>query len=217
VEIFTRPPSGESRQAMEKPIDSIITEFQQGRDSQRNFQLLFERFYDRVWRFFQRKGFSPEDSEELTQEVFLSVYKGLTELRGPEQFQSWLFAVARNTYVNELERLHARKREGVQVSLEEEVGEGEDLTLAERLPAGPGSIPIETILDRERIETLHEAMMQLPEQMRRCVQFRVLQDASYQEIATVMEISINTVKAHLFKARETLRERLRPYFAEVDF
>jgi len=202
---------------VEKSTESIIAEFQQGADPQRNFQILFERFYPQVCRFFQRKGFLPEDSQELTQEVFLSVYRGLVELRQPEQFQSWLFTVARNTYVNELERLHAKKREAVHVSLDEEIGESGDLTLAERLPAEPRSIPIEMILEQEKTERLREAMMELPEQMRRCVQFRVLQDASYQEIAALMEISINTVKAHLYKAREALKERLSPYFAGMEF
>ena len=126
---------------MEKSTESVIAEFQQGADPQRNFQILFERFYPQVCRFFQRKGFLPEDSQELTQEVLFSVYKGLAELRQPEQFQSWLFTVARNTYVNELERLHAKKREAVQVSLDEEIGESEDLTLAERLAAEPQRHP----------------------------------------------------------------------------
>ena len=202
---------------METSTESIIAEFQQGADPQRNFQILFERFYSQVCRFFQRKGFLPEDSQELTQEVFLSVYKALVELRQPEQFQSWLFTVARNTYVNELERLHAKKREAVHVSLDEEIGGSEDMTLADCLPGEPGAIPIETILEQEKTERLHEAMMELPEQMRRCVQCRVLQDASYEEIATTMGISINTVKAHLFKARDALREKLSSYFAGVDF
>lgn len=76
---------------VEKSTEFAVAEFQQGHDQDRNLQLLFERFYAQVCRFFQRKGFPLEDCQELTQEVFFSVYKGLLELRQAEQFQSWLF------------------------------------------------------------------------------------------------------------------------------
>jgi RNA polymerase sigma-70 factor, ECF subfamily len=59
-------------------------------------------------------------------------------------------------------------------------------------------------------------MRQLPEQMRRCTELRVIHDFSYKEIAELMEISINTVKAHLHQAKKELSERLKPYFGEVE-
>jgi DNA-directed RNA polymerase specialized sigma24 family protein len=52
--------------------------------------------------------------------------------------------------------------------------------------------------------------------MRRCTELRVLYDLSYSEIAGLMKISINTVKAHLHHAKKELRERLKPYFGEVE-
>jgi RNA polymerase sigma-70 factor (ECF subfamily) len=56
----------------------------------------------------------------------------------------------------------------------------------------------------------------LPTQMRRCVQFRAVEDLSYQEIASIMGLSQNTVKAHLYQARKILRDKLEPFFREVD-
>jgi RNA polymerase sigma-70 factor (ECF subfamily) len=75
---------------------------------------------------------------------------------------------------------------------------------------------MEALLEKEKLERLQSALTELPEQMQRCVRLRVAEDRSYQEIADSLGVSINTVKAHLRQARIALRERLAPYFAEVD-
>jgi len=65
------------------------------------------------------------------------------------------------------------------------------------------------------LEKLREALVQLPQQMRRCAQLRVVHDLSYVEIAELMGISVNTVKAHLHQAQKALRAQLSPYFEEI--
>ena len=185
-------------------------------DLEERFRSLFERYYGQVNRFFRRKGMDAEDARDLAQDVFLNVYKNLPGLRQDAQFQSWLFAISANVYKNELERRGARKRASVKVPLEgDSQGVGETPSPASRaVDLRPR--PMEALLEKEKLERLKSALTELPEQMQRCVRLRVAEDRSYQEIADSLGVSINTVKAHLRQARIALRERLAPYFAEVD-
>jgi RNA polymerase sigma-70 factor, ECF subfamily len=191
-------------------VEDVLRDFRLGRNPEDSFRALFTHFYPQVYRFFVRKGLSPEDSKDLTQEVFFSVYKGLRDIQNETQFASWLFTIARNTFTNELEKRHAKKRSGIQVVRTQDSGEDTDL---DHLPARAATDSLQHVLDREKTEKLAAALQTLPPQMRRCVQLRVAEDSTYEEIALVLGISVNTVKAHLHKARKTLQERLASYFA----
>jgi RNA polymerase sigma-70 factor (ECF subfamily) len=70
-------------------------------------------------------------------------------------------------------------------------------------------------LEKEKLEKLREALVHLPQQMRHCAHLRVVHDLSYAEIAAVMGISVNTVKAHLHQAQKALRTQLSSYFEEI--
>jgi len=201
----------------DKTIEELIHKIKQGLNVEENFRRLFERYYAQIYRFFQRKGFSPEDSHELTQETFLSVYKGLKGFRQESPFEHWLFSIAENIWRSELERRKARKRDAPLISLDQEVASGDDeiSPLAARI-ADPAPNQLDRTIEKEKSQKLHEALQHLPEQMRRCTELRVLYDLSYSEIAGLMKISINTVKAHLHQAKKELSERLKPYFGEVE-
>jgi RNA polymerase sigma-70 factor (ECF subfamily) len=75
--------------------------------------------------------------------------------------------------------------------------------------------PAEFVLKKERSEFLHEAIQQLPEQMRRCMHLRVKKDLAPQEIADLLRLSVNTVKAHLQQAQKALRQKLGTTLREV--
>jgi RNA polymerase sigma-70 factor (ECF subfamily) len=72
------------------------------------------------------------------------------------------------------------------------------------------------VLEKEKLDKLYSALNALPEQMRRCVTLRVVEDRKYEEIAQQMGIAVNTVKAHLHRARRVLNERLSPYFGSIE-
>lgn len=195
--------------------EEIIRQLKRAASLEGNFRLLFERYYGRVYRFFRRKGISPEDSRDLTQETFLAVYEGLKDLNQESYFEVWLYRIALNGYRNEIERRRAKKRAGGHASFEEEESS------MDRLPASRGVAdsaagPLDVVLEKERKEKLREALQSLPQQMRRCVHLRVAKELSTREIAAIMCISVNTVKAHLYQAQQALKVRLSPYFGEVD-
>lgn len=176
-----------------------------------DFPAIFARYYPQVCRFFMRRAIPPEDARELAQDVFFSVYRNLTTIADESHFTAWLFTIARNTLVNELERRHARKRSGVHVVIENDAGT-QDMDI---LPSNDTKDALQSILDREKMEKLAAALEDLPAQMKRCVQLRVTSESSYEEIAAVMGLSVNTVKAHLHKARKLLQRKLSPYFSDL--
>ena len=193
----------------------LIREIKQGLNVEDNFHWLFDRHYAQILRFFRRKGFPPEDCRDLTQETFVSVYKGLGALRQEEQFESWLFAIAHNVWCSLLESRSAQKRSAIVLPLEAEVEADGRPSLVARLADASGD-PLSIALEKEKLEKLREALQLLPQQMRRCAQLRVVHDLSYAEIAALMNISVNTVKAHLHQAQKALRARLSSYFAELE-
>lgn len=192
----------------------VIRQIKQGLNVEANFHWLFVRHHAQLRRFFRRKGFDPEACADLTQDVFVSVYKGLKDLRQEEQFESWLFAIAHNVWCSVIESQTAQKRSATVLSLEVD-GESDDRpSIAARL-ADPNADPLNVALQKEKLEKLHEALMHLPKQMRHCAQLRVVHEMSYAEIADLMGISVNTVKAHLHQAQKALRAQLSSYFEEI--
>jgi len=192
------------------PVE-LIREINQGLNVEDNFRWLFERHYSQILRFFRRKGFLPEDCRDLAQETFVSVFKGIKVLRQEEQFESWLFAIAHNVWCDVIESGAAQKRSATVLPLDAENETGDERPLAARI-ADRGADPLAVTLEKEKLEKLREALQHLPQQMRRCAQLRVVHELSYLEIAGLMGISVNTVKAHLHQAQKNLHAQLSSYF-----
>ncbi len=189
------------------PSRRLVELIQAGTGVEADFGRLFELHDRRVRNFFQQRGFSPEDARDLTQDVFLRVFRGIASFRLESGFKTWLFEIADHVYQNELRRRGAGKRKGWEISLE--TG-GKD---EEGKPAGyepPPSEPraLDDVLERERSIALSQAIQALPDQMRTCFLLRYDQGRKYKEIAVLMKISIDTVKAHLFQARKRLKLEL---------
>jgi RNA polymerase sigma-70 factor (ECF subfamily) len=203
----------------DKTTEEIIQDLRRGTVGDDSFRILFDRYCRQVTRFFRRKGLLAEDAEDLTQEVFISVYKSIGGLHDPLQFESWLFRIALNAFRNHLEYGQAKKREGVNVPLPDGYIQGEEnedrLSRATPAEAGYQDDPVQGLIDGERRDAVHAAIATLPEQMRRCVLLRLTYDLTYVEIAPLMEISVNTVKAHLHQARKILAERLESKLGEI--
>ncbi len=170
-------------------------------DAEESFRFLFERYHQPLQRFFARKGFPPEDALDLTQETLLGIYKGVRDFRYEARFETWLYRVATTTYLKRLRTGSAVKRSGIETSYD-------DMAPAQEPPA-PSEDQLENVLDDERRQEMREAIEELPEKMRKALTLRIYQELSYREIATVMKLKINTVKAHLFQAKEKLREKLK--------
>jgi RNA polymerase sigma-70 factor (ECF subfamily) len=169
--------------------------------SEEELKALFDRHYPAVFHFFQNRGVPREDARDLTQETFLRVYRGIGRFRRDASFQTWLFQIATNLWCNDVRRRTAGKREGSEVSLDVLAGKGREV-------AEEPAHPLDGMLAEERRSTLREALAELPPQMRRCVLLRLDRDLKYREIASLMQISVDTVKSQLAQARSRLQARL---------
>lgn len=187
-----------------------IAELRAGARIEANSRRIFDLFYPWVRRFFVRHGYTAQDSEDLAQETFYRVFRQIESFRNESSFKSWLFAVAANLHRNEHRHRHREKRDAPEVSIDvpAEPG-GRPLD-----PPDPEVSPAQAAYENERREALARAVRELPPQMRQVLTFRVDRDLKYREIATVLQISIETVKAHLFQARQRLRAELGEDFGE---
>lgn len=175
------------------------------------FRAVFRHYKPRLLGFFGRRGFSTEDSLDLTQETFISVYKGLEGVRSESALPNWIFTVAANIYRNELRRRSTTMRQATVLSLD---GDDRQGPIVERIP-GDESSSLDRVLEDERSRLLYEAVNDLPARMRQCVMLRIDQGLKYREIAAVLRISVETVKVQLFQARQRLRKILDEHFADI--
>lgn len=182
-------------------IHHAIEAFQAGIDPDRHFQVIFESFYRPLQRFFARKGLSTDVCLDLTQETMVGIYRGLEAYRPEARFETWMYKIATTTYLKFLRSKATAKRSGQEVSADESVG-----------PMDPAMTvdgqQLDTVVWNERREALREAVRELPDQMRKCLTLRVYHELSYRDIATALQVSIETVKAHLHQGRKRLEERL---------
>jgi len=206
-----------SNRLPENKICELIDEIKQGLNEEENFRQLYENFCDQVHRFFRRQRESEENVKELTQMTFLAVYKGLKGFRGDSQFSTWLMKLARNVFHDEMDRRHADRRKATILSLDEKnQNESEDATpLADKI-ADPSPDQLEVFSAKDRAKKLREAILELPPKMRQCLQLHMA-EASGKEIANVMGITEGAVKAHINQSKEKLKEKLAPYFKDIDF
>jgi RNA polymerase sigma-70 factor, ECF subfamily len=188
-------------------ILNLVEEIQAGIRVEENSEKIHRKFRPRIRSFFLNKGFSPQESEDLTQDVFLRVFKSIDTFRRESRFERWLWEIRAHIYSNEIRRRRTEKRDAREHSLDAEMETEEGSSPALVLPSTDLS-PEDEVIRSERSEALHEALHKLPDQMRRCCILRYERGLKYQEIATLMGISIETVKAHLHQARKRLMDLL---------
>lgn len=185
-----------------------VKQIQQGIDVEEASRKLFERHRRTVLFFFTRKGFSHEESRDLTQEVFVRVFKSIATFRLESSFRRWLTEIYLNIFRNEIRRRKAEKRDALEQPLADENDPDSDsgrVVIASEDPSA-----LESMVDQERRKAFRLALEDLPVQMRTCCILRYARDLKYHEIAAVMKISIETVKAHLHQARKRLTAKLGP-------
>jgi RNA polymerase sigma factor (sigma-70 family) len=184
---------------------SLVRQLQAGTASERDQERLFKRFYPRAYGNFRRRGFAPEDAEDLAQETLVQAFEKIADLRQPEQFGNWLFSISVNIFRNELRRRSRHKADAPALSIDAAIDQegAPAIALEDDAPR-----PDDELLDKEQRQLLRRVIDQLPPQMRQCVKLRFEQGLKYRQIAAVLKISIDTVKAHLSQARKRLTDKM---------
>jgi len=174
------------------------------------FERLLERYQSPVLFFFRNRGFSFQDSLDLTQDTFVRVFTNIDRLRSEEAAGSWVKTIATNVWKNRLRHLSAQKRAAQETSLETLMEETTEPRPAEELPVGgsrPGN-PLTETLGREQLDRTREAIRRLPPKQQRCLRLSITQGLKYPEIAALLGISVQTVKSHIHQGRKRLKELL---------
>lgn len=190
-------------------MGEIVRRIQAGIEVERNFEALYTHFHPRMIVYLAKRGVERGLCEDLTQEAFLRVSKNIGSFEHQSRFARWVFQILENLLLNEVRRVKAAKRDGVEVPIEEEVkarADGKKDVASLLVAVGPSAD--EELERREQAAALRRAVSTLPPQMQRCVALRLDQDRKYREIAEVMKISIDTVKAQIGHAKLRLRKVL---------
>lgn len=169
------------------------------------FKALILEYQGRVAATVARMAGAGIDPEELAHEVFVRVWKSAHRYEPSARLSTWLFAIARNLVLNEIRYKTRHPAVSRDALLEEGHPEAEGpATSAIRQPDA-------ALLEAELHEAIDRALQALPENQRTAIVLRRYEDVSYEEIATILEVSVSSVKSLLFRARTTLREMLAEY------
>ncbi len=175
------------------PIDEKVLVAEIAAGQKDLFRVLVKRYERQVYGMGMSFLRNAEDASDFTQEVFLKAYKGLVDFEGRSRFSTWLYKIAYNTAVNSANR------------------KKEFHSLAEDAQASDSDTPEERTMRLLAQHAVQEAVRDLPDRYRVCVDLFFFYDRSYNEIEAITGFPVNTIKSHVFRAKKLLREKLKDF------
>jgi RNA polymerase sigma-70 factor (ECF subfamily) len=175
---------------------------------------IVRRYQRRIYNICYRFAGSAEDADDLTQEVFIKMYKTLNSYdveRGA--FLTWVTTITRNLLVDHFRK---GKHDRLTDSLDANPAQEEDgRSLGEQIEDKSTASPAEQVRSREAGEAVHEALQKLSPELREAVILRDLQDMDYKEIAGVLKVPEGTVKSRINRGRAELARLLSRTYRQV--
>ncbi len=191
--------------AQEVAIDRLLVDrFKSG--DQSAFNEMVSRYWDRIYAMVNQLLRNTQDAEEVTQDAFIRAHRGLDKFRGDSSFSTWLYQIATNLARNRYWYWWRRKRDR-SVSFDQPLTADSHTSLAEVFPADTET-PQDATITQEFVDRIAECMELLNEKHREILTLRNVQNHSYEEIASILDISVGTVKSRIARARENLREQM---------
>jgi RNA polymerase sigma-70 factor (ECF subfamily) len=187
----------------DREVDQQLVERAQ-RGDKHAFELLVSKYQRKLARLLSRFIRDPAEVEDVAQEAFIKAYRALPSFRGDSAFYTWLYRIGINTAKNYLVALGRRAPTTTEFDSEE----------AENFEDGDQlrdlNTPEAELMTRQIAATVNQTMEELPEELRTAITLREIEGMSYEDIANVMNCPIGTVRSRIFRARETIADRLRP-------
>jgi len=202
----------ESGDDMDDPeLELKLLERLRARD-ERAFNELVKTYERRVFGLVFRMLGSRAESEDLTQEVFVQVFKAIGTFRGESKLSTWIYRIAVNLCKNRAKYLRVRHT-GEQDQLDD---------MAERLPLSQArnanvaqvARPDEAMAGRQVEEIVRQAISEVDENFRECLILCDVEELSYEEIAEITGLPVGTVKSRIFRGRAQLRELVEKKLGE---
>jgi RNA polymerase sigma-70 factor (ECF subfamily) len=156
------------------------------------FAQLVEYYWERLYRWLYRLTGDQHMAEDLVQESFLKALAGLRKFQAGTNFRAWLFRIAHNNYVNQC-RAAAHRRQ----------------PLPEDLPDSQFG-PLDQAVRAEMLQNLRRAIHRLPAEFRAALLLRVEEGLSFRQIAEILDLTEETARWRVFKARQKLLSLLAP-------
>jgi RNA polymerase sigma-70 factor, ECF subfamily len=205
-------PSGVTEVAEPQPaavdVDAqLVRQVQLG--DQRAFEMLVVKYRRRIERLIARMVRDVDLVEDLAQETFIKAYRALPNFRGDSSFYTWLYRIAVNTAKKALMQMH--RDPTVSESALAKGGDDDDdarPTVDQNL--ADGETPESALASRQIADTVNRAIESLSDDLRQAIVLREIEGMSYEDIAQLMGCPIGTVRSRIFRARDTISQKLRP-------
>jgi RNA polymerase sigma-70 factor (ECF subfamily) len=178
--------------------------------SEAAFRALVQRYRTRIMNLVCRFINDRDRAEEISQEVFLRVFRNRERYRKSGKFSTWIFTIAVNLTKNEI-RSRVRHRGTFSLDAMEEESSGQGVTFPDAKP-----LPDEDLNAHEIGQKVAEALRKIPARYREAVVLRDVEGLSYEEVGQILRIPGGTVRSRINRARLMLKERLKPYLTLED-
>jgi len=187
----------------DRDVDQQLVERVQ-RGDKHAFDLLVSKYQRRLSRLISRFVRDSAEAEDVTQEAFIKAYRALASFRGESAFYTWLYRIGINTAKNHL-LSNKRRAPSSTVFDADEAESFEDAGLLREV-----NTPENELMSKQVVGVVQASLQQLPEDLRSALTLREIEGLSYEEIASVMNCPVGTVRSRIFRAREAVAENLRP-------
>lgn len=192
-----------SRVELKKMSDEdLMAKFQSGYEEA--FNLLVERYQDRLHNFLYGYTHDHQDCEDLVQETFFRVFRSRHSYKPIAKFSTWMYTIA----VNLAKSLYKKKKRMTKVTIHKDPDDSEDRPM--KLEDN-GILPDDSLHEKMCVDELEEALMELSDDFREVVVLRDLQQLSYEEISEIADLPMGTVKSRINRGRAKLQEQLENY------
>jgi RNA polymerase sigma-70 factor (ECF subfamily) len=168
------------------------------RGDQAAWELIVKQHWRKVFNVAYKFVGKHDEAEDLTQDIFLKIFRSLDTFDRRANFQTWLISVSRNLCID-----HYRSVRKERETIDRQV-DANELT-----PAATDAGPIAVLEQRDRVTLLRQALAKLPESLRTAVVLRDLHELSYQEIADRLHLPEGTVKSRINRGRTELARQVR--------
>lgn len=192
----------------ERETDQLLVERVQKGDK-RAFDLLVGKYQHKIVSLISRYVSDHAEALDVSQEAFIKAYKAIGRFRGDSAFYTWMYRIAINTAKNHLVS-QSRRPPSSDVDAQDAEQFQVDTRLKDR------ASPEHELLKEEIERTIHDAISELPDDLRVAITLREMEGMSYEDIATTMDCPIGTVRSRIFRAREAIDGRLRPLLSNLD-
>ncbi len=161
------------------------------------FEELVRRFKRPIYAYARSAIGSPQDAEEVAQDVFVKVYRAAHRFNPKYSFKTWLYTIASNTCKN---KLRSRSRHKAKLSLDHE--DSPVVTLSHEAD------PLDAYERNVAIAEVRDAINSLPPKYRQVLHLRYVEGLQYKEISKALGLSLGNVEARIFRGKERIRQRL---------